>query len=180
MKRYNTRRFVIGADSESNQLNLWSNASGMRILSQAEISIETGHASNPLVRHIITMYCTRVDATGPYNNTSDDNVKSYEEAIVSATETLLKLKPKKQKKHIDLYTSEENIPELSYLVTEGKLHEMKEQKVKFLCYNDLIAYLVKGFQEQKAEIESLKERIQTLENKQTKYVTKKCIKYTIK
>ena len=41
---------------------------------------------------------------------------------------------------------------------------MNEQKVKFLHYNDLIAYLVKGFQEQKAEIDSLKERIQTLEN----------------
>jgi hypothetical protein len=176
-------RFVL-----DNRMNVMFDQ-GFRLISDShDVSIDTNLGGTS---QIIYLNCSQVRSTGQFVFTSDDNLKSYEEPIVSATEILMKLNPKKYKKHVDLYTNEEspdlsgvnwhyeagfvaqeveNIPELSYLVSEQEVKIMgTEHNAKSLSYNDLIAYLVKGFQEQKAEIDLLKERLETLETHQNNY-----------
>jgi len=177
----NYQGFVLSDGSYSvrwvldNRLNMIYSV-GMRMVSTGDISITTGGGQN------LYLFCNQCRSTGSFIYTSDDNLKSYEEPLISATETLLKLKPKKYKKHSDLYTSEESpdlsgvnwhyeagfvaqdietIPELEYLVSE---HEVNNHNVKSICYNDLITYLVKGFQEQQAEINLLKQEIDRLKS----------------
>ena len=151
---------------------------GMRLVSGGDISITTAGGAGT---QNLYLFCSQCRSTGQFVYTSDDNLKSYEEPLKSATETLKLLKPKKYKKHSNLYTSEETpdlsnekwhyetgfiaqeveqIPELEYLVSKGEVNiSGTEHNVKSICYNDLIGYLVKGFQEQQNEIELLKQEI---------------------
>jgi len=160
-------------------------AHGFRLLSGNDVTISTSYNSGANAN--IYLFGASVQSTGNFVYTSDDNLKSYEEPLKSATETLKLLKPKKYKKHGNLYTSEETpdlsnekwhyetgfiaqeveqIPELNYLVTESKVSvKGKEHNIKSICYNDLIGYLVKGFQEQQNEIELLKQEIINLKAK---------------
>lgn len=109
---------------------------------------------------------------------SDDRIKSNKRDISNATNILMKLKPVQYEKHSQLIVPEgvedtdlsgvehftetgfvaqevEKIPELSYMVEEIKY---TKDKLKGIKTNNLIAYLVKAFQEQET-------RIQALENK---------------
>ena len=113
---------------------------------------------------------------GSFVATSDDRIKSRTTDISNATETLLKLKPIKYEKHIDLRVPEgvedadlsgvdhhtemgfnsqdiQKIPELEFIVN-------KNEKTDLLSINyiQLIALLTKSIQEQNERIKKLEEK----------------------
>ena len=100
---------------------------------------------------------------------SDDRIKSYETDLTDATATLLQLKPKKYEKHpgLQLTDTEEEpdltgvshftevgfiaqevaqVPELEFMV------ESDPNGFRALQMNNLLGYLVKGFQELEARL----------------------------
>ena len=112
--------------------------------------------------------------------TSDDRYKSYETELTNATSTLLQLTPKRYEKHTGLLLTEEEeapdltgvhhftevgfiaqevaqIPELQFMV------DTNPSGVYGLQMNNLIGYLVKGFQELATTNASLEARLAALE-----------------
>ena len=160
-----------------NRMNISALLTGIRLTSDNDVSL--------VCPYQIYLHGSGVYATGGYHAYSDDHLKSEEQPISSATETLLKLRPKRYKKHKDFYTTEaspdlsnvdweheagfiaqevEKVPELNYLVNEKEIKVGGvEHNVKALRYNDIIAYLVKGFQEQQERINVLEARCAKLD-----------------
>ena len=125
-----------------------------------------------------------VSNTNSYS--SDDRIKTDEELIINATNTLLKLRPQKYKKHFNSsYTIEcgliaqeiyYEVPELRYiidipedavLIDDNKHRNFEDirndpdysnwgSRNATVSYNNLIGYLIRGFQEQQTEINTLK------------------------
>ena len=127
--------------------------------------------------------------------TSDDRIKTDEELIINATNTLLKLRPQKYKKHFNSsYTIEcgliaqeiyYEVPELRYiidipedavLIDDNKHRNFEDirndpdysnwgSRNATVSYNNLIGYLIKGFQEQNTIINTQQTEINTQQTK---------------
>ena len=115
-----------------------------------------------------------IGRTGVSYHLSDDRVKSYENDLVDATSTLIKLRPQKYQKHTDLFLDEnnetpdlsnvQNFTEVGFIAQEVEnIEELKfmvktidePTGLKGLSYDNLLGYLVKSVQEIDSRIKVL-------------------------
>ena len=121
---------------------------------------------------------TAINHRGSFVNISDDRTKSYAVPVENATSVLERLYPKTYRKHPSLITNDEapdltgvawrtesgliaqdveKIAELAHIV--GEMDKDSTTPLKGIAYQDLIAWLIKGFQEQKARIDELEHKL---------------------
>ena len=131
------------------------------------------------------VHSSRIDHYVQFSYQSDDRYKSYEVPIGGATAVLEQLLPLTYKKHPSLRTDDpapdlsdvewftesgfiaqdvERIPQLAYLVGDAESSDDSGETTKSLVYTDLIAWLVRGFQEQQTVITDLTARLNALES----------------
>ena len=180
----NKGRINIGTESiPANYIRLWAWRS-FNFFTANGGSFFTAYTAPNTYVHKLYINTKNITHYVPLSNQSDDLYKSYETPIGDATTVLTQLRPFTYKKHPSLRTDDptpdlsdvewftesgfiaqdvERIPELSYLVSDVETGDETGETTKALVYTDLIAWLVRGFQEQQTVIADLSTRLAALE-----------------
>ena len=181
----------IGIDDPTEKLDINGrmkvNEDGIRfndmLISCDEINSQFQFSTNYTENHT----CHINTSTGQFNTGSDDRLKHNEIDINNGLNTIMKLKPQKYDKTLEIIDEDYNgdlsdkihhkesgfiaqevnkIEELKHLVTEGDLN-----KTYSLNYSGFIPYNTAAIKELKEEKDELENKVTTLENKNNELKT---------